>query len=388
MPRTGENIYKRKDGRWEGRFIKERVNGKARYGAVYAHSYRDVKKKLEEAKRKLEESRKMQDANMSEDQSITPKQVRASAGTVVHISRKWINEAAVTLKRSSINKYEDILRCYILPEFGETELSEITNQNIMDFAKRLCADGGAKKQGLAPATAAEVLSVMNRLRIYAMKQDYTVAFSPECVSLRQKPGEIRVFSLEEEKRLLNYLQANMNFSNLGILLCLFTGIRIGELCALKWDDIYLTEKRMHICKTMQRIRVDASAGMKTEVQILEPKSLSSVRVIPLPDVIMGLLERFHVPGTFLLTGEDSRYVEPRTMQNHFKKILSSCGIKDANFHATRHTFATRCIELGFDTKSLSEILGHASVAITMNRYVHPTMALKSENMNRFSNLFG
>ena len=100
-----------------------------------------------------------------------------------------------------------------------------------------------------------------------------------------------------------------------------------------------------------------------------------------------MLKKYHTPGAFLLTCEQDRFVEPRTMQNRFKRILASCDISDANFHAIRHTFATRCIELGFDVKSLSEILGHASVSITMNRYVHPTMALKSKNMNRLSGLF-
>lgn len=198
---------------------------------------------------------------------------------------------------------------------------------------------------------------------------------------------IRVFSLEEEKQLLEYLQNNMDLPALGILLCLFTGIRIGELCAMKWDDINLDERKMSVGKTMQRIRSSSALERKTEVRIFEPKSICSVRIIPLPDVLIGLLEKFYISGAFLLTGSNSHFIEPRTMQNRFKKILAACGIEDANFHAIRHTFATRCVELGFDTKSLSEILGHASVAITMNRYVHPTMTLKRENMNRFSELF-
>ena len=126
---------------------------------------------------------------------------------------------------------------------------------------------------------------------------------------------------------------------------------------------------------------------KTEIRILESKSASSVRIIPQPDIIMECLKRFHVPEAYVLTGDGIRYVEPRTMQNRFKKIFADCGIRDANFHATRHTFATRCIELSFDVKSLSELWGHAGVAITMNWYVHPTMDHKSENMNRFSALF-
>lgn len=307
-------------------------------------------------------------------------------GKVADIGYQWLSEIEVSLKRSSVNKYEDLLRCYILPEFGECELSEISSKRLMDFANALLSDGGAKKQGLATATVAEVLSAMNSIRIYAMKKDYAVAFSTECVSLKKEQGDIRVFSLEEEERLFGYLMENMDFRALGILLCLFTGIRIGELCAMKWDDINLPEKKMYVNKTMQRLRVN-TPERKTEVRILEPKSPCSVRTIPLPDFIMGLLEKHYIPGAFLLTGSSQRFVEPRTMQNQFKRVIASCGIQDANFHATRHTFATRCIELGFDVKSLSEILGHASVTITMNRYVHPSMALKRENMNRFSNLF-
>lgn len=371
MPRTGENIYKRKDGRWEGRFIKERINGKAHYGAVYARSYRDVKCKLETTKKKLE----------------TEKNTARKAGTVADIGNRWLTEARGTLKDSSINKYEDMLRCYILPEFGNTELSEITNKHLIDFANSLLINGGINNQGLSCSTVAEIISIMNSLRIYAMKRDCTVLFSPECVTLKREQKKIRVFSMDEEACLITYLCENMDMTMLGILLCLFTGIRIGELCALKWDEINLSEQTLQIRRTMQRIRVDGSQGRKTEVKLCEPKSICSIRTIPLPDMLIELLSQYYAPGTFLLTGDSSRYVEPRTIQYRFKNILKACNISEANFHTTRHTFATRCIELGFDVKSLSEILGHSSVAITMNRYVHPTMALKAENMNRFSDLF-
>ena len=371
MPRTGENIYRRKDGRWEGRYIRERSGGKARYGSVYARSYREVKRKLEEARREPKKK-----------ESPEP-----GAKSLADIGQRWLSEATATLKISSVNKYEDLFRCYIMPEFGESDLSEITNQRLISFANGLLVSGGAKKQGLTLATVTEILSAMNSIRIYAMKHNYVVGFSTECVSLKKEQKDIRVFSLEEEEKLLDYLQEHMSLSELGILLCLYTGIRIGELCAMKWDDISLMERKMSVSKTMQRIRVSKEGVGKTEVKILEPKSSCSVRIIPLPDTLMGLLEKFYVPGAFLLTGAHSQFIEPRTMENRFRKILASCGIQKANFHTTRHTFATRCIEAGFDVKSLSEILGHASVAITMNRYVHPSMALKRENMNRFSELF-
>lgn len=372
MPKTGENIYKRKDGRWEGRYVKERVDGKIKYGAVYAGNYRDVKRKLEEAK-----------AAQREKSAV---QAGRHAGKIAELGDRWLSEISLTLKDSSINKYEDILRHYIIPELGETEFSDISNECILDFANGLLTKGGSHKQGLAPSTVSEILSVLNGIRVYAMRRDYMVRFSPECVSLKRGQTEIRVFSREEEALLVQYLLEHMDFSALGILLCLFTGIRVGELCAMNWDDISLSERSMRISKTMQRLRMPEQDGRRTKVRIQEPKSASSVRTIPLPGMLMELLEEYHHPGTFLLTGEDSRYVEPRTMQNRFKKMLAACGIQDANFHTTRHTFATRCIELGFDVKTLSEILGHADVAITMNRYVHPSMALKAAHMERLSEL--
>lgn len=370
MPKTGENIYKRKDGRWEGRYAKERIDGKLRYGAVYARNYRDVKRKLEDAKNAQKEKVRMQ-----------------SSGKIKDLGACWLSEMTLTLKDSSKNKYEDILCHYIVPELGEIEVSEISNQCILDFANGLLTKGGARKQGLAPSTVSETLSVLNGIRIYAMRRDYMVHFSLECVRLKREQTDIRVFSVKEEELLVRYLQEHMDFSALGILLCLFTGIRVGELCAMRWDDISLSEQSMHISKTMQRLRILNQDGCRTKVKIQEVKSACSVRTIPLPGMLMGLLKEYYHPGTFFLTGESNRYIEPRTMQNRFKKILLACGISDANFHTTRHTFATRCIELGFDIKTLSEILGHADVRITMNRYVHPSMALKAEHMERLSELF-
>ena len=143
---------------------------------------------------------------------------------------------------------------------------------------------------------------------------------------------------------------------------------IGELCVLKWDDISISEGELHVRKTMQRLQnLDRTQSMKT--------------------YIVSLLKTAYAKGTYLLTGQKSYFIEPRTMENRFKKVLKECGIDNANFHSLRHTFATRCVEVGFDIKSLSEILGHSNVNITLNRYVHPTMKLKRENMNKLSKLF-
>lgn len=194
-----------------------------------------------------------------------------------------------------------------------------------------------------------------------------------------------MFNRTEQSRLCQYLYANLNAPNLGILICLFTGLRLGEICALRWEDISLSERTIHVHQTMQRIQTGCAAGPRTKVIVTTPKSPCSIRTIPLPDDIAAVIAgvRSSAIGYFL-TGREDQSIEPRTMQNHFKRVLNACAIDTANYHTLRHTFATRCVELGFDVKTLSEILGHASINITMNRYVHPSMELKRENMQRLS----
>ena len=318
--------------------------------------------------------------------AIAPQITLKKAGPVSQVSELWLNEVSPDLKESSIIKYEDILRNYIIPFFGEAELSDITNENLLCFVSELRTIGGVKKNGLAPATISEIVTTMNALRLYALRRDLLIRFDTKCVSIKHDKHTIRVFSVSEENRLITYLRENMNRIHLGVLLCLYTGIRIGELCALKWDAVDLSEKTMHIGKTMQRIRVNGKEH-KTEVKILEPKSTHSMRKIPIPEVLINHLRTYYTPGTFLLSGDKEKFVEPRCIQKRFRTILKKCAIEPANFHATRHTFATRCVELGFDIKSLSEILGHSGVNITMNRYVHPTMDLKKKNMNLLPETF-
>ena len=145
---------------------------------------------------------------------------------------------------------------------------------------------------------------------------------------------------------------------------------------------------VHIGIFLQRIQNIGENKRKTSILISDPKSECSIRKIPIPETVFQLLCKFKYPeNTYLLTGHTQKFIEPRTLQYRFKAVLKTCNINDANFHSLRHTFATRCIELGFDIKSLSEILGHATVNITLNRYVHPSMELKQKNMNMLSELF-
>ena len=407
MPRVGKNIYKRKDGRWEGRYIRDYVDGKARYGAVYAHSYADVKVKLIEARQKAtmnnNEFQKVLSEKTTNKKAITEK---ASVKKVVSpischdldmtmktAGEAWLTAACSTLKETSIRKYEDILTKYILPEFGHRNLNDITNTELIHFANSLLQEGGANQQGLSSGTVLEVMSVMNSIRIYELSHDRPVTYNVKCVNIKRENRKIRVFSIYEEKQLVDWLLNHMNTVNLGILLCLFTGLRVGEVCALKWENFNFGDDTFSIDKTMQRVRIDTNIdntgymNKKTEVKILPPKSEQSVRTIPIPQNLNSLLKENYKDEAYILTGSKNHYLEPRALQYRFKTILKQAGIVDANFHTTRHTFATRCVEQGVDIKCLSEILGHASVSVTLNRYVHPSMDSKRQNMARLSELF-
>ena len=317
----------------------------------------------------------------------TKKEHPSEKDTLYWISRQWINSVTPSLKDSSVNKYEDLLRCYILPYFEGQSISQINSKDIKLLVDELLISGGKNQQGLSKTTISEVLSVMNRLRHYADSREIPVSFSTESIHLKRISGKVRVFSLSEEKTLIQWLCNNYDRTALSVLLCLFSGIRIGEVCALTWEDFDFTQGVLSITKTMQRIRLRDSSTKKTSVRITPPKSECSIRTIPIADNIKDYLLSERGRGTYILPGSKKPYVEPRTLQNRFHAILSNAGIKNANFHTLRHTFATRCIEQGMDVKCLSEILGHSSVSITLNRYVHPSLSLKIESINKLSSAF-
>ncbi len=304
------------------------------------------------------------------------------------IAGQWLDSIKPQLKESSIVKYTNILNLHLLPEFSAREITEITRSNISTFSCSLLVSGGYRAKGLSPKTVTDILSVLKSIFRYAALEKNLPVADIKGISVKKQQKPMRILSRIEQTTLSNYLCSELTLSNLGILLCLYTGLRLGELCALKWEDISFREQSLHIHQTMQRIQTFKKDGNETYVKISTPKSDCSIRKIPIPEEIFQLIKSLEKPAdTFFLTGLPDIYIEPRTMQNRFKYIINQCNIKDTNFHALRHTFATRCIELGFDIKCLSEILGHANVNITLNRYVHPSMELKQKNMNMLSDLF-
>lgn len=379
MPRKGENIYRRKDGRWEGRYVKGRADGKTKYGYVYASTYTEARTKRQEAEKRI-----LKERGMSASGDVRCPDLRFRA-----VAESWLESMAPRVKTSSTVKYRNILENYIFPRLGGKSVDAITREDVSSFSTMLLLSGGKKENGLAPKTVSDILSVVKSVLEYAAWDGTVQTVGMERFPVKQASKPMRILSQAEQDKFSRFLCGHLSFIHLGILVCLYTGIRIGEVCALKWGDISFEERHLYVRRTMQRLQDRDGDGMRTRILVDVPKSECSIRKIPLPDHIIQLAEPFQCPGdTYFLTGRRKVFVEPRTMENHFKAAIRACGIEDANFHSLRHTFATRCVELGFDIKSLSEILGHANVNITLNRYVHPSMELKKKNMERLSGLFG
>lgn len=361
MPRKGENIFKRKDGRWEGRYIKDRdLSNKAVYGYLYGKSYTEVKQKLERVKSQ-KASCNILSANFAK------------------LSEEWLENKRLCVKESTLAHYKMIIGKHILPLLGKYDVSAVSLDVVQQYMNRLLLDGYAVK------TANDILTVIKSILKYAERKGFHHNCDLSIISLKAHKSEVEILTLFEQERLCNYLVNNLNDKNLGILLCIYTGIRIGELCALKWSDIDMREKVLSVNKTMLRIRDNYSEqhGSKTKIIITPPKSEDSIREIPIPNFVINILKNFRRnPDAYVLTGTETDFIEPRSMQYYFKKVLKKCGIRSVKFHILRHTFATRCIENGFEIKSLSEILGHSSIKITLDRYVHSSMDLKRKNMEK------
>ena len=369
MARRGENIYKRKDGRWEGRYIKgKNLNNKSLYGYVYGKSYREVKAKLLHQKNTIE--------------------CRSNAihSTVQSVAEAWLISIKDKLKHSTYVKYYNITQNHIICDIGKVQIENLSTQLINNFIESKLLNGNLITQkGLSIKTVKDIISVLKLILKYAT----TFGIKINCVfdnsllkSTSLKTGNIPTIDREN---LLKYLCNNTNHINIGILISLYTGIRIGELCALKFEDISIESKVIHISKTLQRLqRLSNDDDSKTEIVISSPKSNNSIRDIPIPDFIIKLIidNNFYDPNAYILTGRTDRYIEPRTLENKFKRVSQECKIESYTFHTLRHTFATNCIEVGDDPKTLSEILGHSNVNITLNRYVHTSLELKQINMAR------
>ena len=372
MSRTGENIYKRKDGRWEARYIDSYDgNGKAKYKYLYAPTYTEVKAKLLKAQNY---------ADLTSDLEKTKDKEKYE-----YWLDAWLHAKRLGVKESTYIRYRNTIENHIKPDLGKYPINKISTSLMEQFVSRKLQNGRIDGNGgLSPKSLSDIMVIVKESFKYAHSYGVSVVCSFERISFKKNAQEMRVLSFLEEQRLLSVLFKDFDRYKMGVFICLYTGIRIGELCALQWKNVSLSENAIKIEYTMQRLQSEnLNAAQKTRIIVTEPKSYAALRTIPLPGFVIDVIKPFAgSPNTYVLSGECKKIIEPRTMQNRFKAYLAEGKIEEANFHSLRHTFATRCIEAGFDVKTLSEILGHSSVKITLDKYVHSSMQLKRSNMEK------
>ncbi len=308
--------------------------------------------------------------------------------TFGEIAEQWYVLIEVSSKKSTSVKYRNFLTNHILPELGNIPLEEITTLYIEHFALNKIRKGRLDGTGgLSPKTVKDMLSVIREILKYAEKRQLYTTCRINDIRIKASEKMAQIIRVEDQIKLERFLMENPTTKNLGILMSLYLGLRIGEICALKWENILLGEEIISIRHTMQRIQNFSETDQrKTSIIVTPPKSQSAERDIPIPHFLLTILKTITPmsPQAFFLTGLENAFLEPRSFQNYYRKILEVNHIPYVNFHVLRHTFATRCIEEGFDMKSLSEILGHSTVNITLNRYVHASMDMKKKNMMKIS----
>ena len=378
MARKGENIRHRKDGRWEGRYPAwDNKTGKHVMKSVYARTYTEVKEKL--ALAKAAEQKRSITQEKTEDTCIYTSDI-----TISVIAHNWLESIAESHKHSTCVKYSQVYEKHLADLVGSLLISDIGMVKIEALLNRI--------EVQSRSLVNSIYSVVNQILKYAHNNYGTEYLRVTAPDEHKKAKPIEVLKRAEQSSLLKELRRGMKeetfFYKLGILICLYTGLRIGEICALKWADIDLVYGLLYVRRTVQRIRVD---GQKTKTMLVEgePKSMTSKREIPLADDIKALLGEISADNSqdvYIISR--NRSTEPRTMYNHYLKCLENAGISQKTFHCLRHTFATNCINAEVDPKSLSEILGHSDVTITLNRYVHPSIDTKRRYMNTLSSIMG
>lgn len=370
MSRRGVNIYKRKDGRWEGRIKREEEYGASRkYISVYGKTYAEVRNKMDK---------------MKNSQKKHTMQCGYLFGDVVKI---WLNEKRIYWKPTTYATYYQIASKYIIPRLGHLRIDQIQEQQLEQFILDIRREHNGKS--LSGRYLRNICAVVLKAMTYCKKKNHYAIDIPENpVTVNKKtqlllPGEKDLAALEK------YLFQHIHESTcMGILIAFYTGIRIGEACALTWGDINLEEGLIYIRKNIQRVK--AGDGQKNSTQILfqTPKTSTSLRTIPIPPVLLPMLKIYRgADEQYIIQGIKKPWAEPRTLQYRFASILKKCGIENFNFHMLRHAFATRCITQGFDVKSLSEILGHSSIQITLSLYVHSDLQRKKQLMNKINFYF-
>lgn len=295
---------------------------------------------------------------------------------------KWRETKSLFVKKSTMSAYENSLRNRILPQLGDINIDEINTSVLQEFVLCLISSG------LSVKSVKDIVIIIKMLLKYASEMDIATyrQFNIKYPSRNTNDTKvIETYSEIEQKKIIQHIINNPSPRNLGILIAICTGMRIGEICALKWMNINIDNKTIAVKQTVQRI-YDGSADKKTQIHFDHPKTFDSNREIPIQKDLLLILKKFKAVSNddyFVISGS-SNVIEPRTYRNYYHNlILNDVGLgRLIKFHGLRHTFATKLIANGAEVTAVSKIMGHANVSITMNLYVHPTMESKSDCINK------
>ena len=301
----------------------------------------------------------------------------------------WLLEKKDYIKESTYANYSNNIFNHIIPKLGNYYLNELNHKVIQDFLLELSKNGRKDNTGgLAEKTIKDITIIIKGSIKKGINEDkikhieLTFNYPKD-----NKENKLYVLTKREQNKITNYVLENINSRNIGLLISLYSGIRIGELCALRWEDVDFKKNCLTINKTIQRVYIKDKDKNISKVIITTPKTKNANREIPINKDFLEILKKVKSEKkNYILTGNE-KYIEPRTYRKYFNKILDELKIKHFNFHSLRHTFATNCISLGVDYKTVSELLGHANVNITLNLYVHPRYSQKKKCIDLVCKVF-
>ncbi len=360
MSRKGESIYKRNDGRYEARYIRGyNDEGRAIYGSVYANTYNECKRKRTKVLLNME--------------SLNKKIVKGRKTKCLNdLIDSWLLKKKSKIKESSYTRYYNLIEQHIRKsKIGKVKIYKLSTEMVNDYLINLLRNG--RLDGKGGLSKNSVYDISNIFRQIIKDNNLDI----KLMKISNEFGKGKSLCGDEKNNLENYLKNSRSFISIGILFSLFLGLRESEVCGLTWENIDLEKKLIYVKNIVTRVK-SFDTKNKTKLIITTPKTKKSIRVLPIPnkihEILMSVSENVHA-NYYLLTNS-IRYMDPRTFYNHYKKVLASLNITNYTLHDLRHTFATSCIELGIDPKTLMELLGHSNVTTTLNIYVHSSIDAK------------
>ena len=297
--------------------------------------------------------------------------------TIREIAAAWKEYKRPYVKQSTMAAYVLILENHILPTFGED--NSLPEQSVQAFVLHKI------EIGLSTKSVKDILIVLKMVMKFGVKKEWMTYYEWD---IKYPPSSenkvLDVLSVTNHRKILNHIQSHFTFMGLGIYISLSTGLRIGEICALKWSDINVTDGILTVNRTIERIYIIEGEKKHTELVINTPKTKNSCREIPMNKELLGMLKPLKkvVNDDYYILTNDERPTEPRTYRNYYKRLMEKLDIPKLKYHGLRHSFATRCIEVGCDYKTVSVLLGHSNISTTLNLYVHPNMEQKKRCIDK------